>query len=157
MFACVSDKIPDYKIIIGIAHLGYDIKLILHSLNNIFIRRFAVFLIHSFSAKLSEILLIIRNSVYCKLRKLYIAKFKLYITSFGNRYCIGNSLFMSFEKLSHFFSGLHIEFFGLKTHAIRLTEYLACLYTNEDILHFCVILADVVTVICSRKRYACFL
>ena len=63
---------------------------------------------------------------------------------------------MPLEKFCHFFCRLHIEFVGLKAYSIRLVKRLSGLDTQKDLLHFGVLLIDVMTVIGGSKRYACF-
>ena len=156
MLPCISNEVPDYEIVVGVAHFRNNVKLILHALPDVFGRLSAVSLYHALSAKLTEVDGIIFNALNSELRELYVAELEFHITAPGYFSGVADSFLMPLEKQSHLLSGLNIELICLEAYGIGFIKSFSCLYAEKHVLHLGVALIYIVTVIGSCKLNACF-
>ena len=91
-----------------------------------------------------------------KIRKLCVAEFKFKITPVRNKLCIINCLRNIGKEFSHFLLALKVKLIGMKFQPCIITYNVVSGYTYENLLNFSILLFNIMNIICSSKRYACF-
>ena len=154
----VVNKVPDYKIVIRIAHASDNIKLISCSLKVDFLfvcsTLYLESLLKTFSGQMLKIFLVIRITLReFVLGKMDGVKVVLRLTHLRDLNRVVHSFLKVREECSHLVFGLHVEVVGKHPHAILIRKLGSRLKAQEYILHIAVFLKKIVAVVSCRQRY----
>ena len=77
---------------------------------------------------------------------------KFHIAPFGYFFCIVAGALYSRKQAAHFFFAFEIKLIVWKLHSIRIIDCRESLYAQKHVLRLCVLLIDIMHVICGNHR-----
>ena len=147
----VVDKVPDDEIVVYITHTADDADLIFQPLPVCF-GRVRIPLGKALSAQLTEIFLV-RIALRHRVRgQMIFVEGKFQIAPLGNADGVFKGFLAAGEQPFHLVFALEVELLRLEFHPVGVVHGLACLDAQQDVLHFCVLFAQVVGVVGHHQR-----
>ncbi len=148
-------KIPDYEVIVGVAHFGDYVKFILQPLTSL---RCGVLvtLFKPLAAHFTQKLLVIFHTVDMEIRKLGISKLKFHVAHLCDLNGIFYRLRIIGKKPGHFISAFNVKLLGGELKLIGIVKGCAGGDTKQHPLCFCVFSFKIVTVVGGCKGDPCF-
>ena len=155
LFLGVTDEVPDDQVVIDVTHSGNNANFILQPVQ-IFFRRVFIPLLESVIADFPEVFLVGVALGHRKRGQMIFVEHEFQIAHIGNLHSILKSLVAVGEQLTELFFALNIKFLGLEFHAVGLVHGSAGLDAQQNILHFRILLPEVVGIVTDDQRQARF-
>ena len=147
----IVNEIPDYEIVVHIAHTADDTDLILQPVK-IFLRLVGIPLPEAIHTELAEVFLIGIALRHREGRQVIFMEGKLQIAPLGNFCRVIKSFLTAGKQLPQFFFTFQVKFLRLEFHAVGIFHGFSGLDAQQNILHGCILTAQIVGVIGNDHR-----
>ena len=153
----VINKIVNNEVIVDVSHSFDYAEFIVEPFPKFRIRVFTVAAVKTFPAHTLEIFNVVASVRNFESRKFCMTEFKSHIAAVRDFLGIFDCFRNKGENFAHFLFGFYIKFVRFKSHIVIFINGMVRSDADKNVLHFCVILVDIVAVVGCNKRDSGFL